>query len=159
MPTPEFILHLREKVGHDELWLSGVTAVVVRDDGCVLLARRADNGAWSSISGIIDPGEEPADAAEREVLEEAGVVVVTERLAWVQVQRPATYPNRDRVRFLDLVFRCRYVSGDAHPADGENLDVGWFPLDALPPLSDARLERITEALADTAGTRFDRRAD
>ncbi|MGO1543728.1 MAG: NUDIX hydrolase [Gulosibacter sp.] len=30
MPTPEFILRLREKIGHDPLWLIGCTAVVVR---------------------------------------------------------------------------------------------------------------------------------
>lgn len=30
MPTPEFILSLREKIGHDLLWLIGCTAVVVR---------------------------------------------------------------------------------------------------------------------------------
>ena len=29
MPTPEFILKLREKIGHDPLWLVGVTACVL----------------------------------------------------------------------------------------------------------------------------------
>lgn len=156
MPVPEFILTLREKIGHDELWLSAVTAVVLRDDGNLLLARRADTGAWTSVSGIIDPGEEPADAAEREALEEAGVVVVAERLAWVHATPPMTAPNGDRVRYLDLVFRCRYVSGAAHPADGENLEVGWFPLAALPPMSEGQRHRIDEALKDTASTRFER---
>ena len=27
MPTPDFIVELRKKIGHDELWLPGVTAV------------------------------------------------------------------------------------------------------------------------------------
>ena len=33
-----------------------------------LLARRADNGAWSPVTGIIDPGEHPGDAALRELV-------------------------------------------------------------------------------------------
>lgn len=158
MPVPEFILTLREKIGHDELWLSAVTAVVLRDDGNLLLARRADTGAWTSVSGIIDPGEEPADAAEREVLEETDVVAVAERLAWVHATPPMIVTNGDKVQYLDLVFRCRYVSGEPHPADGENLEVGWFPPTALPPMSDHQLARIEEALRDTASTRFERTA-
>ena len=60
MPTPEFVLALREKIGHDLLWLPAVTAVVLREDGSVLLARRSDNGNWGLVSGIVEPGEEPA---------------------------------------------------------------------------------------------------
>ena len=57
MPTPEYILTLREKIGHDYLWLSGATAVIRRDsDHRVLLVRRSDNGAWTPVTGIVDPG-------------------------------------------------------------------------------------------------------
>ena len=73
MPTPEFVLSLREKIGHDLLWLPAVTAVVLREDGRVLLARRSDNGNWGLVSGIVEPGEEPAVTAVRECLEETGV--------------------------------------------------------------------------------------
>ena len=74
MPIPDFILELRELVGTRPLPLVGVTAVVIRDHQ-VLLGRRSDNGALTPVTGIVDPGEEPADAAVREALEEAGVVV------------------------------------------------------------------------------------
>ncbi|MBA2773338.1 MAG: DNA mismatch repair protein MutT, partial [Nocardioidaceae bacterium] len=39
MPIPDFIVRLRQKVGHDLLWLPGVTAVVLRGEE-VLLVRR-----------------------------------------------------------------------------------------------------------------------
>jgi len=84
MATPDFILSLRERIGTELLWLSGVTAVVLREGAAgteALLVRRSDNGAWTPVTGIIDPGEQPAVAAAREVLEEAGVVAVPERLA------------------------------------------------------------------------------
>lgn len=155
MPTPDFVLELRKKIGHDQLWLSGVTAVVTRDDQ-VLVVKRADNGAWTSVAGIIEPGEEPAVAAEREVLEEAGVVAVCERLAWVHTLSPVTYPNGDRTQFLDLTFRCRFVSGEPHPADGEATEARWSPLDDLPEMSADQRQRIRYALADEQATRFER---
>ncbi len=153
MATPEFIIALREKVGTAPLWLSGVTAVVLRGSD-VLLVRRADTGEWTPVTGIIDPGEEPAYAAVREVEEEAGVSAVAERLAWVRVTDPVVYPNGDRSQYLDLVFRLRWTGGDPHPADGENTEARWFPLDALPEMSDDMRTRIAVAVEDRAEARF-----
>jgi 8-oxo-dGTP pyrophosphatase MutT (NUDIX family) len=153
MATPDFILALREKIGHDPLWLSGVTAVVVHE-GRVLLVKRADSGAWTAITGIIDPGEQPADAAAREVWEEAGVEAVPERLAMVHVTGPVVYTNGDRTQYLDLVFRFRWRSGDPRPADGENTAARWFPLDDLPAMSDDMRERIAVAVAAEPAARF-----
>src|SRR5690606_1943037 len=127
MPTPDFVLALREHVGNAPLSLVGATAVVFRDEK-VLLGRRADNGAWQTIAGIVEPGEEPADAAARECLEEAGIVVSVDRLALVHQLPRVTYPNGDQVDYLDLVFRCSWVSGDPHPADGELTEVGFYDL-------------------------------
>ena len=154
MPTPDFVLDLREKIGHAPLWLSGVTAVVVRD-GDVLLVKRADTGAWTPVTGIIDPGEEPAVAAERETLEEAGIVAVAEALTWVHTIPMITYPNGDQSQYLDVAFRLRYVSGRPHPADGENTEAGWFALDALPEMSDEMQARIRNSLGD-GPARFER---
>ena len=113
----------------------GATAVVVRE-GQVLLGRRTDNGALTPITGIIDPREEPADAAAREALEEAGVVITVDRLAWIHVIPRITYDNGDQTDYLDLTFRCSWVSGDPRPVDGEMTDLRWFPVDALDDLMD-----------------------
>lgn len=155
MPTPDFVLKLREKIGHDQLWLSGITAVVTRGDE-MLIVRRADNGAWTPVNGIIDPGEEPAVAAEREVLEETGVVAVCERLAWVHTLSPTTYVNGDQTQYLDLTFRCRYFSGEPYPADGEATEARWCALDRLPEMAENQLQRIRYALSDDRATRFER---
>ncbi len=155
MPTPDFVLELRKKVGHDPLWLTGVTAVVLRGDE-VLLVRRADNAEWTPVTGIIDPGEQPADAAAREVLEEADIVADVDRLVWVHTLEPMTYANGDQAQYLDLTFRCLWVSGDPHPADGENTDAAWFPLSDLPPMPDDHEERVRLAAEAHGSTRFDR---
>jgi len=147
MPTPEFVLTLREKIGHDPLPLVGVTAVVFKDEK-VLLGRRADNGAWQSVSGIVDPGEEPADAAVRECAEEAGIVVRATRLAHVQQEPRITYANGDQVDYLDLVFRCDWVSGEPHPADGELTEVGWYGLGELVEVDPSQVRKIALAIAE-----------
>jgi 8-oxo-dGTP pyrophosphatase MutT (NUDIX family) len=131
---------------------------VLRETGAgteVLLVRRADTGAWTPVTGIVDPGEEPAAAGAREILEEADVVAVPERLVWVHTLPPMTYDNGDQAQYLDLVFRFRYVSGTPAPADGENTDAGWFALDALPPVSAPMLERIQRALAPAGEADFE----
>jgi 8-oxo-dGTP pyrophosphatase MutT (NUDIX family) len=154
MATPEFVLALREKIGHAPLWLSGITAVVTHGDS-VLMVRRSDTGAWTPVTGIIDPGEQPAVAAAREVLEEANIVAVADRLSWVHTLPMLTYENGDQTEYLDLTFRMRYVSGDPYPADGENTEARWFPLAELPEMSLDMRTRIRYALDDVQPARFE----
>lgn len=157
MPTPEFILDLRAKVGHQQLWLSGATAVVTRDrDGAVevLLVRRADTGAWTPVSGIVDPGEHPAATAVREVAEEAGVEAEVEHLAWLTVTDVITYANGDRTQYIDHVFRCRWRSGEPHPVDGEASEADFFPIHALPPMPPDQAERVRIGLSGDRETRL-----
>ncbi len=165
MATPDFVLDLRAKIGHDLLWLSGVTAVVLRDTASagpgasagreVLLVRRADTGAWTPVTGIIDPGEQPAIAGAREVLEEASIVAEPEALTSVRALPPMKYANGDLSQYLDLTFRFRYVSGEPYPADGENTAAAWFPVDAMPPMSEDMAARVASALDPGAAARFE----
>jgi 8-oxo-dGTP pyrophosphatase MutT (NUDIX family) len=136
------------------LWLPTATAAVLDADGRVLLARRADNGSWGPPGGIIDPAEEPADAAAREVFEETGVIAIPERLVAVTVAPPMTYPNGDQVQYLDLMFRCRAADGAARVNDAESVEVGWFGLGALPCMSERTLGLLTQATSDAAATAF-----
>ncbi|WP_046470456.1 NUDIX hydrolase [Allosalinactinospora lopnorensis] len=148
MPTPDFILRLRKHVGNELLWLTGVTAVVIGDSGEILLHRRADDGRWSTPGGILEPGEQPAVALVREVFEETGVHVEVERVASVVTEPPFTYPNGDRVQFLDIAFRCRAVGGAPRLDEDESLDVRWFAPDGLPELNTRILRRIRHARDD-----------
>ncbi len=145
MPTPEFIRRLRTHVGHELLWLTGVTAVVVAASGEILLHRRSDDGRWSTPGGILEPGEQPAAALVREVFEETGVRVAVERVASVVTEPPFTYPNGDRVQFLDIAFRCCVVGGTPRTDTDESLEVDWFPPDELPALNPRVLRRIRHA--------------
>ena len=155
MPVPEFLRELRTHVGHDPLWLSGITGVIFDDRDRVLLTRRSDNGRWALLAGILEPGEEPGDAVVREAFEEAGVRVVPERLAAVMVDPPVVYPNGDHATYLSLVFRCRYLDGEARVNDDESLEVRWFALDDLPDdVTSHQREKVRLALRATETTWF-----
>jgi 8-oxo-dGTP pyrophosphatase MutT (NUDIX family) len=147
--TPDFVAELRAHVGPGFLlWLPGVNAVVHDSQGRVLLHRRSDTGEWSLLSGILEPGEAPADGVVREVREETGVPVVVEGLVAVTVSPRITHPNGDRAQYLELLFVCR-PDGEGHRArvaDDESLCVAWFPRRALPAMRPYVAERIALAL-------------
>ncbi len=152
MPTPEFVLALRSKIGNDPLWLPGVTAVVLRPLDVpeeVLLVRRSDDGTWTPVKGIMEPAESVAEAAKRECLEETGVVIEIDRLVGTMPHGPVHYSNGDVTYYLDHIVRARWVSGEPVVGDDESVDTGWVALDALPdsiPASD--LARIRLAVAN-----------
>lgn len=157
MATPDFIVRQRARLGHELLWLSGTTAVVLRDgpDGPeTLLIRRSDNGSWTPVAGIIDPGEHPYRAAVREVLEEAGVEAEVERLAWVTVTDVITYENGDRSQYIDHIFRCRWISGEPRPDHEETSEARFFPVDRLPPMAEKFASRVRVVLEDRPETRL-----
>ncbi|MDF2665442.1 MAG: pyrophosphohydrolase including oxidative damage repair enzyme [Microbacterium sp.] len=154
MPTPDFVLELRRLVGTRPLPLVGVTAVVERD-GAVLLGRRSDNGRLTPITGIVDPGEEPADAAVREAEEEAGVRIRADRLAWVHQIPRVTYANGDQSDYLDLVFACTWLSGEPEPVDGEMTEVGWHPVAQLDDALDQEMRARVRAALSLGPARFE----
>ena len=145
MATPDFVVSLREKVGHDELWLPGVTAVILKDvpEGApitavpeVLLVRRADNGQWTPVTGIVDPREEPHQAAIREAKEEIGLDIQVEALLGVGVVGPVSYSNGDVSSYMDTAVRCSVIGSDAPIiSDDENVEVGWFSVMQMPPMT------------------------
>ena len=151
MPLSPYIARMRAHIGPELLLLPGVSAVVRNDAGQLLLARRSDNGRWSLPAGVVDPGEQPADALLREVHEETGVHVEIERVGGVATH-PVVYPNGDVCEYLNVWFRCRSVGG-APTVDGdESVEVGWFDPDDLPELDDWAWLRIGTTDATEAPT-------
>ena len=117
MSTPEFVLELRKKIGHDLLWLNGVTGCVLNEHGQLLLGRRSDTGEWAMVYGINEPGEQPADTVVREIKEETGIdALVTDLVAVTSSDKVLTYANGDNTMYMDHVRpearrQCRAVRG------------------------------------------------
>lgn len=156
MPTPDFIVDLRQKIEHDMLWLSGATAVIQREsDQKILLVRRADNNRWTPVTGIVDPGENPALTVLREAQEEANVQIEVVALAQLKADPPQEFSNGDKCQFLDHTFYCSYVSGEARVNDEESAEVRWVSVDEATQLCGERMiDRIDAALNYQGGTRF-----
>jgi ADP-ribose pyrophosphatase YjhB (NUDIX family) len=116
-----------------------VRAAVFQGNAILLVQERSD-GRWTLPGGWANPGDTPAFAAEREVLEESGYEVRATRLAMLL--------NRDKHdhppilwSVYKLFFLCE-VTGGAPKTSYETTGVGFFPADDLPELS---LTRITPA--------------
>ncbi len=115
-----------------------VAGVVVREDGRVLVIKRADNGAWEAPGGVLELDERPEEGACREVLEETGIKVETERLTGV-------YKNMKR-GVVALVFRCRPVGGEVRTSD-ESVDVRWSTREEVERhMVEAYAVRVLDAL-------------
>ena len=108
----------------------GSSVVVLNEDGEVLLGLRADARIWALPAGRMEPGETYEQTAIREVREEAGYEIALERVVGDYWRPQLGEGGGDKMR----VFVGRVVGGDPSEHDAESLEVGWFPLDALPKL-------------------------
>jgi ADP-ribose pyrophosphatase YjhB (NUDIX family) len=115
----------------------------------VLLMREKIDGRWSLPGGWADPGDSPAAAVTREVLEETGYSSSAVKLiaCWdrdLQGNRPPL-----AVHVYKLFFLCESNGAVLPPSALETLEVGWFGLDELPPLSLGRVNhrQLERALA------------
>ncbi|MFI1149827.1 NUDIX domain-containing protein [Streptomyces sp. NPDC020817] len=118
-----------------------VAGIVIRDDGRVLVIRRADNGAWEPPGGILERDERPEEGVLREVAEETGIAVEVERLTGV-------YKNLT-LGVIALVFRCRPIGGEEQLSD-ESTAVRWLtPSEVEQSMKEVFAVRVTDALDGT----------
>ena len=142
MPISRYLKNLRELVGTQLLTLPGVCAIVFNEAGEVLLQDRGD-GRWHTIGGMIEPGEQPAEACIREVLEETGLTIIPEAITGVYTEPEGMYPNGDKVQYTSIVFKCKIVGGTLYVADDESVDLRFFSPDDLPTLSEIAKTKFT----------------
>ena len=130
----DYIMDLRELVGHRPLLQVGAGVIVVDGGGRVLLQRRSDNGCWDYAGGSMELGEEAEETARRELLEETGLTARSLELLGVFSGRDMhyVYPNGDEVYNVDFVFFCRDWSGALQCQEGEVEELRFFPWDQLP---------------------------
>ena len=154
MPTPPYVLELRKRIGQAVLLLPGVTGIVLDADGRLLLGRRADNHRWALVGGIMEPGEEVAEAVVREVFEETALLVEPERITGVYTVADIVHDNGDRTCYVVTAFRCSVLSGEPRVNDDESIDVAFFGLDELPDLQPVHRELLEDALRDDPRAAF-----
>lgn len=113
------------------------TRAIVLRDGELLLVKERSDGCWTPPGGFVDVGEGPRGAVERETWEESGFTVEVRRLLAIFDRNQHPHPVGTH-HIWKLFFACELVGGQATPSN-ETSDVGFFPVDALPPLSETRV--------------------
>src|SRR5205807_4537122 len=112
--------------------LVGVGAIIV-ECGRVLLIKRAKApllGEWSIPGGMLELGETLRQGAEREALEETGLVVRATDLLGVFDRIVPDDVIRTLYHYVLVDFLCQKVSGDLHAA-ADAADARWFSADEL----------------------------
>jgi 8-oxo-dGTP diphosphatase len=114
-------------------------AVLVEKDSRVLLVRRVNEpfrGLWTLPAGFINGGENPAEAAARECLEETGLSVRVTRVLDV-----ISGKEHERGADFIIVYHAEVVGGELIPADDADA-VDWFARDDLPPLAFKATQQV-----------------
>jgi ADP-ribose pyrophosphatase YjhB (NUDIX family) len=155
--TIKYTRWLRSYVGHQRILQVRASGFVLDEHQRVLLCRRADVMLWDVPGGTIDIDETPAAGLVREVTSETGLVLRPRKLigiyggsdfAW-------TYPNGDQSQILSIFFAADIVDGQLDPTGHENVMVGFFPFDQLPPLLPRTDRMLADGLAGYAEAVFE----
>ncbi len=108
------------------------TAVVVDDEGRILLGRRAlepDKGLWDLPGGFVDEGEHPLEALHRELREETGLEIEPGEFLGVWMDRYGY--DSPALSSLNLYWGARVLGGEERAAD-DVAELQWFAADELP---------------------------
>jgi len=114
-------------------------AVLLIQDDRVLLVRRVNEpfrGLWTLPAGFVNGGEDPAEAAERECLEETGLSVRVKRVYDI-------VSGREHPRGADfvIVYEAEILAGEMTASDDADA-VEWFRMGNLPPLAFLATKKV-----------------
>lgn len=136
----DYILQLRQYIGHRPILLVGAAILVLDEQDRLLMMKRSDNQCWGIPGGAIEPGEALEIAAKRETLEETNLEIVEMSLfgAFSGPELYYKYPNGDEVYNVSIVYLSREWRGKVKLND-EHSEWQWFtasdiPADISPPI-------------------------
>jgi ADP-ribose pyrophosphatase YjhB (NUDIX family) len=103
------------------------SAVIVDEEGRLLLAKRTDNTLWTIPGGTMKPGETIATTAVREVKEETGLDVEVVSLVGIysNPNHVVEYSDGEVRQQFSICFVCRRMGGELATSDETN-EVGYF---------------------------------
>jgi 8-oxo-dGTP diphosphatase len=118
---------LRSRREYHEHPLVGVGGLIHKDGKILLIKRKFEpnKGRWSLPGGLMEVGEDPEEAARREVREELGIEVRVEEL--FQVANEVIRDQEGKVRYhFVLVDYLMAPLGDKIALNEESEEYRWF---------------------------------
>ena len=113
----------------------GAAAIIVNEQGQILLQSRRDNGKWGLPGGCQELGERFEDTIIREVKEETNLDIKEDNLELIAVvsgnSRKNEYPNGDIV-FNNTILYCIKKYSGTLKWDDESKMMRFFDLENLP---------------------------
>ncbi|WP_242604445.1 NUDIX hydrolase [Legionella gresilensis] len=120
-----------------------VRAVIFKENKLLFVQEKQD-GKWSLPGGWADVNLSPSECIVKEVKEETGLLCKATRLLalWdtARHDHPPHWPY-----IYKCIFECEVLGGH-FASDHEIIDIGFFSIDKLPPLS---INRITKQQIET----------
>ncbi|QHT47931.1 NUDIX hydrolase [Bacillus sp. SB49] len=130
----DYVMQMRKLIGTRPLIVPGSTVLVFNDSGELLLQHRSDTEEWGLPGGAMEPGESLEETAARELFEETGLRA--ERVTFIDQLSGKEfyfkYPNGDEVYNVIGIYEAQHTFGKLAMADGESIDLRYFPIDGLP---------------------------
>lgn len=147
-----YLWRLRQAIGSDLVLMPGAMIALRRDDGRILLTKRADDGTWCLPAGAAESGSSFARTAIEELEEETGVEVSENDLIPFGCLSDAEthtihYPNGDITHCFALCFMAEKWQGDPHPDREESIEVQFVELDNPPDSLHAPTTHALELLS------------
>jgi len=131
---------------------------VIIADGRMLLAHWSQSGrsSWTLPGGGLEAGEDPADAARREILEETGYTAQLDALIGVDSRViPASsrfVKDADSLHALRIVYAASVITGELqHEMNGSTDRAEWFALEEVRTLRRVGLVDVAIRLYRESG--------
>lgn len=103
----------------------------------ILLVKEREDGRWSLPGGWADVYDSPSEATVREIYEESGYRTRAVKLLALYDRTKQGHPPMP-FHAYKVFFQCELLGGEARHSV-ETDDVGFFPEDGLPELSEGRV--------------------
>lgn len=135
VPIEEIVPVIEEKNGYKTAKVD-VRAVVFNEKDQILLVQEKADQNWSMPGGWSDISYSPAEVAEKECLEEAGLKVKAIKLLAIMDKQKQNMPPA--FEYVYKIFLLCKKQGDSISTGSETMNVGWFDEYNLPQLSEPR---------------------
>ena len=131
-----YIQSLRKAIGTQPIIAPGSAVIVLNEQNELLLQLRSDTNDWGIPGGGMEKDDSLEETARKELLEETGLTAHELELLDIASGKEFYYrfPHGDEIYNVTAIYKATKVTGTLK-CDEESLELGYFPLHALPNLN------------------------